>query len=262
MSQNKSVSTSFVQDSRHVSKSDKFVVIQPSQIATVLADHGFDMVGLKTGRAKDSSRQDHQTTIARYRSNSQFEINGLNLDIMFKVPHLYGALEARLGFFRGVCANQWNMGQLFQVEKVRHTGDALNQIDTLLPRLVAQQASLIETIKLMQARNVTGTELADLAQLVAAARVDGIENVSRIETVDLLKPRRQDDTATDLFTVANVLQENATRFGIRYTTQSQDENGVINMRQYTSRRINEASVKAIELNASIWDIATKLITAA
>ena len=220
------------------------------------------MVGLKTGRAKDASRADHQTTIARYRSNSQFEINGLSLDIMFKVPHLYGALEARLGFFRGTCANQWNMGQLFECFKVRHTGDALFQIDTLLPRLVAQQASLIETIKLMQSRNVTPEELSQLATDVAAARIAGIDNVTQIKTADLLKPRRADDTAADLFTVANVLQENATRFGIRYTTQSQDENGVTNLRHYTSRRINEASVKAIELNASIWDIATNLVKAA
>lgn len=257
------LSTSFIQNSRHVSKSDKFVVIQPSQIATVLADHGFDMVGLKTGRPKDPSRADYQTTIARYRSNSQFAINGLSLDIMFKVPHLYGALEARLGFFRGTCANQWNMGQLFECLKVRHIGDALDEINNLIPRLVAQQASLIETIKLMQARNVTPEELSQLATDVAQARVAGIDNVTEIKTVDLLKPRRQDDTAQDLFTVVNVLQENATRFGIRYQTKTfNPETNVVSIRDYTSRRINEASVKAIELNASIWDIATKLVQAA
>ena len=257
------VSTSFVQDQKHASKSDKFVAIQPSQIATVLADHGFDLIGLKSGRAKDPSRADHQTTIARYRSNAAFEVKGLNLDIMFRVPHLYGALEARLGFFRGVCANQWNMGQLFQVEKVRHTGDALSQIDTLIPRLVAQQASLIEMIQLMQARNVTPEELTQLATDVAQARVSDIENVSQIKTVDLLRPRRQDDTASDLFTVANVLQENATRFGIRYQTKTVNpETNVVSIRDYTSRRVNEASVKAIQLNASIWDIATKLVKAA
>jgi hypothetical protein len=182
---------------------------------------------------------------------------------MFRVPHLYGALEARLGFFRGVCANQWNMGQLFECIKVRHTGDALSQIDTLIPKLVAQQASLIETIQLMQARQVNGTELADLARQVALARIGEIENVSRFETVDLLRPRRQDDTASDLFTVANVLQENATRFGIRYQTKTVDTvTNVVSIRDYTSRRVNEASVKAIQLNASIWDIATSLVKAA
>lgn len=256
------VSTSFVQDQKHLSKSDRFVVIQPSQIATVLADHGFNMVGLKTSRAKDQSRQDHQTTIARYRAAGDFQIEGLNLDIMFRVPHLYGALEARLGFFRGTCANQWNMGKLFAVEKIRHTGDALNQINTLLPRLVAQQEQLVDTIRLMQARDVTGSELASMAQLVSQARVAGIENVVNVTTVDLLRPRRSDDNARDLFTVANVLQENATRYGIRYRTQNTNEQGIVTVRDYTSRRINEASVKAVELNSTIWDIAAGMLRAA
>ncbi len=256
------VSSSFIQDTKHVSKSDKFVVLQPSQIATVLADHGFDMVGLKTGKARSQDKACHQTTIARYRSSNQFEIEGLSLDIMFRVPHLYGALEARLGFFRGVCANQWNMGSLFETAKIRHTGDALSQIDTLIPRLVAQRESLIETIELMKSRNVTPEELIKLSQDVAAARLDGVENVSQIGTLTLLEPRRLDDTASDLFTVANVLQENATRIGIPYQLKTVNEANIVSIQNRVTRPVNEASIKAIELNASIWDIATSLVKAA
>lgn len=256
------VSTSFVQDQRHITKSDRFVVLQPSQIATVLADHGFDLVGLKTGRAKQVDKQDFQTTTARYRSRNVFEVEGLSLDIMFRVPHLYGALEARLGFFRGLCANQWNMGKLFNVSKVRHSGDALEQINQLIPGLVAQRGQLIETIQEMRMRDVTPGELLTLADSVAKARLDGVDNVTRIETRDLMRPRRQGDVASDLFTVTNVLQENATRFGLRYSTTTTDLQGQTVVRNFTTRRINEASVKAIDLNASIWDIATGLVKAA
>ena len=158
------VSKSFVQDQTHMSKSLTVMShIQPSQVAEVLKDHGFDLVGLKSGRGRVADRLDHQTTIARYRSNTDLLIDGLSMDIMFKIPHLTGKLEGRLGFFRGVCANQWNAGKLFETIKFAHLGDVQNELNAAIPRLVAQRAELIDTIRLMQARTVTGLELATLA---------------------------------------------------------------------------------------------------
>jgi hypothetical protein len=254
-------STSFVQDQKHVTKSDRFKVIQPSQIEAVLNDHGFDLVHLKTGKAKSQDRQDFQTTVARYRSRDNFEIQGLNMDLIFKVPHLYGRMVGVLGLFRGVCANQLNVGTHFETIKVGHTGDPLSQLDTLIPALVAQRDSLIETVKMMQARDVTPSELIQLAQDVAKIRLDGLDNVQSIQFGDLLKVRRQDDAKNDLFSVMNVLQENVIRFGLRYQTSSTDDNGVNRTRNMVARQIKTESVKAIDLNASIWDAASKLIAA-
>lgn len=262
-----SVSTSFVQDQKHLSKSSRFVTIQPSAVAEVLKDHGFDLVGLKSGHGRKPDRMNHQTTIARYRSGDNFAIEGLNMDIMFKIPHLTGKLEARLGFFRGVCANQWNAGKLFDVIRFAHTGDVINELNAAIPRLVSQRADLIETIRMMQARDVTANELAVLAQRTASARVEGVEGITAIHVNDLLMPRRIEDRASDLFTVTNVLQENAMRFGLRYTTErltnrTNDEGMQRVVRNIVSRKINENTEKAIELNASIWDAATELLKVA
>lgn len=255
------VSTSFVQDQKHVSKSDRFVAIKPSQIAEVLDGHGFDLVHLKTGRARKLENQDHQTTVARYRSRENFDIEGQSFDLIFKVPHLTGALQAVLGLFRGICANQLNVGAQFQNIKVRHVGDALQNLDQLIPQLVAQRSELVDLVRQMQARNVTPKELVELARSVAVARLGGVENISRVESGDLIRPRRSDDNASDLFTVINVLQENAIRFGLRYQTVSTDQDGRTNVRNMITRRVNEQSVKAISLNGSIWDIAQNLLAA-
>lgn len=257
------VSNSFVQDQKHVDKSNKFVVVQPSSVATVLKDHGFDLIGLKSGKGRKEDRLDFQTTVARYRSADNFMTeSGLNMDIMFRIPHLTGKLEGRLGFFRGTCANQWNMGQLFETIKLSHTGDVLNELDRAIPYLVAQREQLIDTIRSMQARNVTAEELAQLAQTVALARLSGIDNPQNIRAGSLLVTRRIDDRKSDLFTVANVLQENAQRYGIGYQTfQTNDQGVTTGVRNMVTRRVNENSERAIDLNATIWDAASQLLAA-
>jgi hypothetical protein len=258
------VTTSFVQDQKHLSKSDRFVVIQPSNVAEVLQDHGFNLIGLKSGKGRKEDRLNHQTTIARYRSMNDFMLNDrLHLDIMFKIPHLTGKLEARLGFFRDFCANQWNMGQLFNIIKLAHTGDVLNELNAAIPQLVAQRHELIDTIRAMQARNVTAQEIAQLATATAAARMVGMENAQNPQAADLIVPRRLEDRNVDLFSVTNVLQENATRFGLRYQSIQVNEQGVVTgHRNMVTRKVIENSEKAVELNASIWDTASQLLKTA
>ena len=92
--------------------------------------------------------------------------------------------------------------------------------------------------------------------------MQGDENVLKIETTDLLKVRRQDDAKNDLFSCLNVIQENVLRFGLRYQTNSVAQDGTVNVRNITAGKVRKESVLAIDLNASIWDAATKLLKAA
>lgn len=260
---NQYIPTSFVQNQKHLTKTDKFQVIVPESIEAILNDYGFDLVHLKSGKAKSQDRQDFQTTVARYRSRDAFEIDGLSFDLIFKVPHLYGKLIGVLGLFRGVCANQMNVGQWFECIKVSHLGSPMDALRQMIPDLIAQRAKLIAQVNSMSSRDVTPAELQLLAKEVSEMRLDGVKNITRIESQDLLRPRRLEDTKSDLFTVLNVLQENVMRHGIRYQTSVTDtETGVISIRNYNARKVSDKSVKAIDLNGSIWDIATKLLNVA
>lgn len=258
-----SISTSFVQDQRHTTKSERFQPIQPSQIATVLDGHGFDLVSLKTGKAKNPDRNDFQNTVAVYQSrDTSLNIGGTDFRLVFKVPHLYGALVGMLGLYRLVCKNGLVVGvRNFETVKVKHLGDPVSELNNLIPRLVAQRQSLNDMILAMQSRQVSPIELAQLATSVAEIRLSQTENVSKIYAQDLLKVRRSEDQGSDLFSVLNVIQENAIRFGIRYQTETLDSQNQTVIRNGTARRVSEQSVKAIDLNASIWDEATKLLTA-
>lgn len=261
MSQINTVSNSFVQDQKHLTKSERFAPIKPAMIAEVLDSHGFDLVHLKTAKAKTQDRANFQTTIARYRSRDGFAIEGLGFDLIFKVPHLYGSLQGVLGLFRGTCSNQLNVGTHFETIKVKHIGNPIGDLDRLIPELVAQREQLVETVKIMQARDVSPAELVALTRQVANIRLDGVNDVSNIDYKSLLAVRRSSDAKNDLFSVLNVLQENVIRHGISYQTNGVDERGLTIVRNNTTRMIKPESVRAIDFNASIWDAATKLIAA-
>jgi hypothetical protein len=257
------ISTSFVQDSRHATKSQRFVPVQPSQLALVLADHGFSLNHLKTGHARNPERADHQTTIARYVAHDSADIcsllgDGSSLDLLVRAPHLTGAIELRLGFFRGVCANQWNAGKLLASVRVSHMGNCLETLNRAIPQLVAQRSELADAITRMSAQTVTPAQLAGLAQSVADIRMAGIDNVQRAHVSDLLRPRRAADARSDLFSVANVLQENALRFGMRYELAGAE---AIRSRNMITRKVIETSATAIEMTGNIWEAAAQLLSA-
>lgn len=256
------VSTSFVQDSRHATKSARFVPVQPSQLALVLADHGFSLNHLKTGKARLPERANHQTTIARYVASDSADMQrllgyGSSLDLLVRAPHLTGSIELRLGFFRGTCANQWNAGKLLAAVRVPHMGNCLEALNQAIPQLVGQRSELADAITRMSARDVTPGELAELATRVADLRMVGVENVQSRHVTDLLRPRRTADARSDLFSVANVLQENALRFGMRYETQV----GEASVRHLVTRKVVETSGSAIELTGGIWEAAAALLAA-
>lgn len=257
------VSTSFVQDKRHMSKSERFVPVQPSQIAGVLADHGLHLNHLKTSVARSIERAHHQTSIARYVAQDSTDMvrtigQGSTLDLLVKAPHLTGCIELRLGFFRGTCANQWNAGKLLGAVKIRHTGDCLNELSRAIPALVGRRNELVGQIEAMAARSVMGAEVAELTRRIADIRIGEVPGNGYTRDVhysDLLRVRRSDDNRADLFTVVNVLQENAMRFGLRYDLRSDN----LPTRHMTTRRIIDTTATSVEMTGSIWETAASLL---
>lgn len=258
--------TSFTQDQKHETKSNKFIAIQPSQIGAALIGQGFDLVHLKMGKARKAGNETHQTTIARYRQNHELKIGGNYMDLVFKVPHLYGAIEAFVGTYRLVCSNGMVVGtKFFAPPRIKHVGDAQSQIDALIPQLVAKHDELVANIEFLQSRDVTSSQVAEFVRVSANLRLQGTGNVSNIQYSDLTRVRRADDAGNDAFTVLNVVQENLMRYGMRYETRSIDDTGRETVRNMTARPVTRSrmgdteSVRSVDLNASLWDAANEIL---
>lgn len=258
--QTNSVSGSYMQDAKHAKVSDKFAVIQPAAVGAELAKFGFSLVSLITGKGRHADKANHQRTIARYRSQDAFEIDGLQLDIIYISKHLgRGCDELRLGLFRGVCANQWTAGSLFEIVRFRHSGNPIADIAEGIQSILNQRAMLVETIRKMQAYTPTPMQVAELIKNYGEIRLEGIDNVVSIDFRTLATVRRDADKGTDLFTVANVLQENVIRMPLRYGIRSVDANGLEYVRNMSTRRYRESSSQLVELNSKLFDAALKLI---
>ena len=253
------INGSFFQDEKHPTRGPEFQAIKPDVIREVLDSHGFDLVHLRINKARKEDRAEFQTSVARYRSRDEFSVDGLGFDLIFKVPHLYGALQGVLGLFRGTCSNQLNVGTHFDKVKVNHSGDPYSELSDLIPRLVSQRQKLVETVKLMQAKELTPSDISGLAVSMAEIRLAEVTSLKKIKTTDLLTVRRLDDDKRDLFTVYNVLQENLLRYGVRYEIESQ-LNGETIIQQRTTRKVAEDTPRAIELNGMMWDKATRLLS--
>jgi hypothetical protein len=197
--------------------------------------------------------------VARYRSKNALQIDGLYSDIVVKVPHLYGAVEAFLGTYRQICANGLAVGFKFASFKVKHLGNPLIELDRLIPGLVAQNTAMQRDIELMQRYILTSSEVSDLALKAARIRLDGLETtIHDIDATTLYVPRRVGDQKRDLWTVFNVIQENLMRSTFRYRIL-RTVNNEARVYNASTRRMRENSVAAIELNRKLWDLALERV---
>lgn len=262
------ISPSFLQDQRHATKTNRFVQIVPNDIGTILADQGFNLVKLTSGKARKPENSSHQTTIARYRQNHELTIDGHFLDIVFKVPHLTGSVQAFLGTYRQICSNGLVVGtKFFEAPRVRHSGDTLNEISNIVTNLISKHDQLVENIKELSSRDVSQTGLTEFLERAVDLRLENSQNVKDVQYSDLLTIRRDSDLNKDAYTVLNVVEENLSRYGFRYKTISQDENGKDNVRDMiarpigSKRGIDTESNRSVDLKAKLWDLANEFLKA-
>lgn len=258
------VKNSFTQDERHNSKSAKFVPVQPSWGAEILREHGYFLKSLNMGRARKLDNAQHQTTIATYQNETPQAVGDIFARITLKIPHIYGAIVPYWGFLRLSCLNG-NALKLnhTNVGRIPHTGDALSQFESTVREMVAGVSELNDSIRSMMARQVNASQVADFVREIATLRLgDAARNV---QYADLLKVRRATDSGTDAFTTYQVVHENLMRYGIRYQTETTDQNGIINIRQMVARPITRSNrgeietVRSVDLNASLYDSAIQIL---
>jgi hypothetical protein len=107
----------------------------------------------------------------------------------------------------------------------------------------------------MRAYNTTAVQRMLLADAVVRERWPKDTTKDEAFVLDmrqqLLRTRRIDDNANDMYTVMNVIQENALRGGISYMTQN---NRVNTMRPISDVRRN------LGINQTVWNKAEELMT--
>lgn len=246
--------------------SERYKVIKTGDLVSQLETEGYVVRELKQQKSRKQEYQGFGKHALRMRhSNLVLNREGLTPEIVLRNSYNgTSCFEIMLGVFRLVCSNGLVVGTTFESLKVRHVGDVMPKVFDALTKIQSQTEKMRDDIDRFSAKQLTQNEIHAFARQVASALIpktiqdiDGQTSsgviLETVKPLDLLRVKRGDDQGQDLWTILNVIQENALNGGLRY--MSQNETGVI--RRNSSRQIRSID-RNIEVNRLVWDIASQI----
>jgi hypothetical protein len=130
--------------------------------------------------------------------------------------------QFRIGFYRAVCSNGLVIAeQEFEALRIRHMGYTFENLKEMTTKIIVMVQEKVSVINTMIDRELSEEEQMDMA-LKALLNRAGVapeaedKPIYSAQTIkDILEPRRQNDKASDLWTVFNRVQEAMIRGGFR-----------------------------------------------
>jgi hypothetical protein len=157
------------------------------------------------------------------------------------------AIHMMMGIFRVVCSNGMITGEKWASYRITHRKGAEQRALEAAAELLNLLPNLNAGISRMREREVTPEEAQSLA--LEALKLRYPEHAP-FAAEQLLAIRRQDDAATDLWTVLNRIQENIMKGG----QIGQSASG----RRQTSKPIERIS-REVEINRQLWTLAEMML---
>lgn len=245
--------------SAHESRSDRFAPIPTINVLNGLRNEGFDPFMAQQARTRIEGKEEFTKHMIRLRHRSLTRADGEAFEIIL-VNANDGTSSYQMipGFFRFVCAKGLMVGDTFNEVKVRHSGDAINQVIegayTVLeeaPRITSQ-VDEFKGLRLAEHEQQAFAEAAHVLRF-PKAHEDQSETQAPITAERLLAPRRRDDLGGNLWTTLNVVQENVIRGG---------QSGRVRGSNGRMRRASSREVKGIDqnkaLNRALWTLAERM----
>lgn len=255
----RAVAPSIFAEEAHESRSARFVCLPTVQVLGGLRREGFEPFHAVQARSRIEGKEAFTKHMLRLRHRSITNDAGQAFEIVLvNANDGTSAYQMIPGFFRFVCANGLMTGDTFNETKVRHSGNAVDEVIegayTVLndaPR-VADQVRQFQSIRLQDGEREALAEAAHVLRF-PDAHAQEEPTQAPIRAAELLRIRRTDDRATDLWTAFNVVQENTIKGGIRGRVV--DANGRVQRR--TTREVAGIDQNRA-LNRALWTLAERM----
>lgn len=240
----------------HESRSDRFQPIPTIDILRALQAEGFMPVGARQSGTRDPGKAPftkHLIRLRRIDDGKVYRVGDTVCEILLKNANDgTSAYDLMAGLFRIRCENSLvaQTGTIDSV-KVRHSGDVGAKVIEGTYRVLQEaEATLVapqdwSTVKLAPAEQMA---FAESAHIIRFGQPETGEAATPIQPKQLLIPRRYDDKASDLWTVFNVVQENALRGGLRGPFLDAEGNRIRRVRSRAVTGIDQD----IKLNKALW----------
>jgi len=235
--------------------STKYKAINTAEQVDQFLAAGFEIASISRAGTRIADKRAFAKHLVRLRPmNYSAKIPGLIPEVIVRNSFDgNSAYRIMLGIYRLVCSNGLMVGKTYQEYRIRHVGDANLQVIEAAHNILRQSEMVFAQIEAWNSLRLN--EVQKLVFARDAALLVAPDSAINIEYADLLTPRRDVDTANDLFTVMNVVQENLMRGdnGRRIRYQTVRQNGTV--ANNTVRSIRSID-RNIGVNQALWDLTT------
>lgn len=239
----------------HESRSERYTYIPTSAVIDGLRANGFEPTFARQGRSRIAGKTEYTKHLLRFRHRGQ-ERTGRKGDVSPEIVLLNShdgtsAYQLMAGTFRFVCLNGMVVADRdFGAVKVPHKGNIVNQVIEGSHAVLQESIRAVDRVDAWSWVTLSGDErlaMAESAHVLRFGEERAGEVAKLVPPAQLLSVRRHQDTAYDLWTTMNVLQENAIRGGL--TAWDRDVN---NRRHRVATRPVNGIDQNVRLNRALW----------
>ena len=234
--------------------SDKYTHIPTDRIIQDMELLGWGVVDAKEVKARKTATKGFQKHLLVFR-NDDVVINGEDGDTVFPQILLTNSHDGKnsftftAGLFRMVCENGLVVSTTeFENMKIRHMGYDFETLQDTIKMMVEQLPLTVESMNKLRQTEMEEKQILEFARKAIEVRFGEKETNTQHIKVDLkefVKPTREEDYGSDLWSVFNVVQEKIIEGDFEYTFGSKIRK---------ARRIKNFK-QDLELNTKLYDLA-------
>lgn len=232
---------------QHQSRSDRYTYIPTIEILNGLRKEGFQPFMACQTRVRDSDKRDFTRHMLRMRHISKMGKDCVNEIILLNSHDGTACYQMIAGTFRFVCSNGLVVGDTYSDVKVRHKGNVQHNVIEGAFEVLESFDRIDSSRSEMEGLILTEDEQEAYAKAAIPLKYD--DQHVPIKPDQLLMPRRRADTAQDLWTTFNCVQENIIRGGV----QGRSAKG----KSTTTRPITGVD-QSVKLNRALWTLAEEM----
>lgn len=233
------IAPSIFTETRSQGRSERYLHIPTITVLETLRSEGFEPFMVAQTRSSD---REHARHMVRLRRRSDIYAREANEVILLNSHDGTSSYQLLAGMFRAVCQNSLVAGSVIQDFRVRHTGRLLDDVIEGVYSVVEDFSRLNETREYMQHHVLSQDDATHFAESALKLRWDE----PPVHATQVLRPRRFEDTRSDLWTTFNRVQEHLLKGGTRYRNTKG--------RGQSTRRVS-AIEENIRLNKGLFDLA-------
>lgn len=234
---------------KHDSRSQRYAYIPTGDVLNGLRREGFQPFMVCQSRARDEGRREHTKHMVRLRHASQITGSEAQEIILINSHDGTSAYQMLAGAFRFVCHNGIICGDQVADLRIPHKGDVAGRVIEGAFTVLDTFEEIGEGIQDMKALSLSEGEQQAFARAALALRYDTSVTPAPITETQLLTPRRREDSADDLWTTFNRVQENTLKGGL-------------SGRNASGKRMRTRSINGIDsnvqLNRALWVLAQEM----